>query len=270
MSDQDILLRLLQKAYTDDALTQQEKKEYEKLVVRFDEYGAEQEFPLATLEEHRESSLCNLATQGYTTQSLRYHGPGGGYVLHVNLRGEEYLALANQHAAGPQIELPLGCDHPLPLVAGLTEQNHGDCKSSSLMQDSGQRQTFATGAVRDTADGKPRPDLVSPFAVDRLGEWLRLGSLKYAERNWERGIPISRSFASMYRHLLKFQQGATDEDHIAAILCNAMFIAHTQEMCKLGVLPESLLDMPKYRPLPGVHQNGDEILDHEPDDDPKM
>ena len=115
------------------------------------------------------------------------------------------------------------------------------------MNDSKKRQTFASGAVRDTDDDKPRPDLVSPFALERLGEWLRLGAIKYEERNWERGIPISRSMASLYRHLLKFQQGVTDEDHLAAIMCNAMFIIHTSEMVRRGVLPPSLLDMPKYR-----------------------
>jgi hypothetical protein len=129
------------------------------------------------------------------------------------------------------------------------------------MQDSGQRQTFETGAVRDSAEGKPRPDLVSPFAIERLGEWLRLGSLKYTERNWEKGIPVSRSFSSMYRQLLKFQQGETDEDHVAAILCNAMFIAHTQAMCERGVLPKSLLDMPDYHAMPSCHRNGDEPYD---------
>ena len=103
----------------------------------------------------------------------------------------------------------------------------------------GQRFGFPRGFDR-------RPELISPFAMERLAEWLRKGAEKYAPRNWEAGIPLSRCTASLCRHLLKFQQGATDEDHVAAILCNAMFIAHIQEMCNRGILPESLLDMPKY------------------------
>ena len=101
-------------------------------------------------------------------------------------------------------------------------------------------------AQNGSAEGKPRPELISPFAMERLAEWLRKGAEKYAPRNWEAGIPLSRCTASLCRHLLKFQQGVTDEDHVAAILCNAMFIAHIQEMCNRGILPESLLDMPKY------------------------
>ncbi len=117
------------------------------------------------------------------------------------------------------------------------------------MHDGGKRQSFSTGAVRDTAEGKPRPDLISPFALMRLGEWLRLGAEKYNERNWEQGIPIQRCIASLYRHLLAYQAGENDEDHMAAIMCNAMFIIHNEEMIADGVLPAELDDMPVYRPI---------------------
>ena len=233
LNDKDILLRLLQQAYTDDSLSQAAKQEFEKLVTRFDEDGAEWEISIRDLTDIREKILRNLSDKGYTAQSLRYHGPDMGHILHVNLRGKKYLELANDKHS---------------VVVG--------------MNDSGKRETFSTGAVRDSAEGKPRPELISPFAMERLSEWLRKGAEKYAPRNWEAGIPLSRCTASLCRHLLKFQQGATDEDHVAAILCNAMFIAHIQEMCKRGVLPESLLDMPDYRPS-RVHTNGDEPLDYD-------
>jgi len=118
--------------------------------------------------------------------------------------------------------------------------------TDTTMHDSGQRESFTTGAVRDTAENKPRPDLVSPFAMERLGEWLRLGAVKYRERNWEQGIPISRCIASLSRHLMAYQQGRRDEDHMAAIMCNAMFILHFEEMVRRGGLPEDLADMPNY------------------------
>ena len=114
------------------------------------------------------------------------------------------------------------------------------------MHDSGDRQQFESGAVRDVAEDKPRPDLVSPFAMTRLGEWLRLGAIKYLDRNWEAGMPISRCVASLYRHLMEYQKGSGDEDHMAAIMCNAMFILHYEEMIQLGVLPVELADMPQY------------------------
>ena len=118
-----------------------------------------------------------------------------------------------------------------------------------IMHDSGEREAFETGAVRDTATNKPRPDLISPFAMERLGEWLRAGAEKYDERNWEAGIPVSRCVASLYRHLLKYQQGDTSEDHMAAIMCNAMFIMHTEDMMDRSVLPIDLDDMPVYEAI---------------------
>jgi hypothetical protein len=116
------------------------------------------------------------------------------------------------------------------------------------MADNGKRQSFGKGmAIRDTADNKPRPDLISPFAEERQGHWLRMGAAKYAERNWENGMPFSRCVASLKRHLMKFQQGVKDEDHLAAIMFNAMALIHYEEMIERSVLPASLNDMPTYR-----------------------
>jgi hypothetical protein len=98
------------------------------------------------------------------------------------------------------------------------------------------------------------------LTLERLGEWLRLGAEKYTPRNWERGIPLSRSTSSLYRHLLMFQQGARNEDHIAAVMCNAMMIIHTIEMVKREVLPNELLNMPDYG-IPSIHFNKDEPYD---------
>ncbi|HEY4760868.1 MAG TPA: dATP/dGTP diphosphohydrolase domain-containing protein, partial [Thermoguttaceae bacterium] len=83
------------------------------------------------------------------------------------------------------------------------------------MKDGGKRQTFGKNmAIRDTADDKPRPDLISPFAEERQGHWLRMGAQKYAERNWEKGMPFSRCVASLRRHIMRYQQGMRDEDHL--------------------------------------------------------
>ena len=114
------------------------------------------------------------------------------------------------------------------------------------MHDSGKRQEFATGAVRDTADNKPRPDLCSPFAEERRGEWLRLGAKKYKVRNWESGMPFSRFLESLCRHVMKYRQGDRSEDHLAAICFNAEAIMHGEEMVKRNVWPKELDDLPDY------------------------
>ena len=114
------------------------------------------------------------------------------------------------------------------------------------MEDSGKRQEFKSGAVRDSADGKSRPDLQSPYAQERIGHWLRLGAEKYNERNWEAGMSFSRCVASIERHLVAYKMGRREEDHLAAIAVNAQFLMHYEEMMKLELLPHSLDDMPHY------------------------
>ena len=134
-------------------------------------------------------------------------------------------------------------------MTAITSKLHPETKNMSKygMTDSGKRQSFGEGmAVRDTADDKPRPDLISPFAEERQGHWLRMGAAKYAERNWENGMPFSRCVASLKRHVMKYQQGKRDEDHLAAIMFNAMALIHYEEMIECGVLPASLNDLPSY------------------------
>jgi hypothetical protein len=109
-----------------------------------------------------------------------------------------------------------------------------------------QRERFRSGAVRDSQDGKPRPDLVSPFAMLRLGAWCQKGARHYGDRNWEKGMPISRCLASLERHLYKFKLGMDDEDHLAAIAWNAMAMLHNEEAIRHGILSAALDDLPRY------------------------
>ena len=116
-----------------------------------------------------------------------------------------------------------------------------------MIHDSGKRQKFSTGAIRDTNDDKPRFDLVTPFGLERLGQWYRIGANKYRDRNWEAGMPFTRVVASIGRHLTKFMMGDETEDHLAAVAWNAFALMHYQEMIARGVLPKDLDDMPDYR-----------------------
>ena len=124
------------------------------------------------------------------------------------------------------------------------------CNTDEKEQE-GPMQHFSTGAVRDVQDNKPRPDLVSPFFILRLGEHLRKGSEHYGEHNWEKGIPNSRCFASLMRHLNQWASGETNEDHLAAAAFNLMAIIHNEEVAKKNaamVLAHNdlLVDMPNY------------------------
>lgn len=109
-------------------------------------------------------------------------------------------------------------------------------------KDSGKRQEFHTGARRDVQEDKPRYDLISPIALKRFAELMGRGAAKYGDRNWERGIPLSRFYASMFRHMMQWAEGDTTEDHLAAVLFNAAGIMHTEQMVLDGKLPDSLAD----------------------------
>ena len=112
------------------------------------------------------------------------------------------------------------------------------------VKDSGQRQDFGTGSVRDTRDGKGRYDLLPPYAVHRIARHFENGAVKYGDRNWELGQPLSRYVDSALRHLYKHLAGARDEDHMAAAAWNVMAYIDTERRIREGELPEELADMP--------------------------
>ena len=91
-----------------------------------------------------------------------------------------------------------------------------------MLKDSGDRREFETGAVRDMETGKGRCDLLPACAILRLSKHYEAGAKKYDDRNWEKGIPISVMMDSAMRHMLKYMNGDTDEDHLVACAWNIM------------------------------------------------
>lgn len=117
------------------------------------------------------------------------------------------------------------------------------------VDDGGTRISYGTGATREPDDDKPRPDLISPFFKERLGRWLSLGAKKYALWNWARGMPFSRCLAAMERHLMRYQQGSREEDHLAAVAFAAMQLIHYEEMIARKALAADLNDLPCFVPV---------------------
>lgn len=99
------------------------------------------------------------------------------------------------------------------------------------INDGGERISYGEGnAIREPSTGKGRHDLITPFGINRLAKWYELGAAKYADRNWEKGMPYSRYIGSAFRHLLAFMMGKEDEDHLAACAWNVFAIMHHQEL----------------------------------------
>ncbi|KKN15007.1 hypothetical protein LCGC14_0990350 [marine sediment metagenome] len=117
------------------------------------------------------------------------------------------------------------------------------------LRDSGQREEFGTGSVRDTQEGKPRFDLISFHGLKRLADLMTKGAEKYGERNWEKGQHVSRFYSSMFRHMMAWREGDLVEDHLAAIVYNAMAIMHMEKEVAQGKLSKELLDVEIYDDL---------------------
>lgn len=116
------------------------------------------------------------------------------------------------------------------------------------VKDSGARQAFETGSVRDTREGKGRYDLLPPYSIFRIARHYENGSKKYGDRNWEKGQPVTRFWDSAVRHLFKYMEGSRDEDHLAAAAWNIIGIIHIEEMVRRGKLPQELVDWPASDP----------------------
>ena len=123
---------------------------------------------------------------------------------------------------------------------------------------------FQHGPVKDdipitngdggTSEKKLHPELISPFATERLAAVLTEGS------QYTQDAPAKRVMCSLQRHLMKFQQNLDDgEDHLALLAADVTHLLHVDECCKRGLLPESLMDLPKYKvsEIPRVHFNND-------------
>lgn len=112
-----------------------------------------------------------------------------------------------------------------------------------VTKDSGAREAFATGSVRDTQEGKPRYGLIPVEALKRLAELYARGAVKYGKHNWRKGQPFERTYESLYRHLMQWASGERDEDHLAAVAWGAMALMTYEELIARGVLPVELDDM---------------------------
>ncbi len=97
------------------------------------------------------------------------------------------------------------------------------------MNSSGKVRTFNTGSMRDDATGKPRMELLPWDLLLRVAKWYTLGAQKYGDNNWRRGQPQSQCLGSLMRHVVKYVIGMRDEDHLSAIVFNALSMMNVDE-----------------------------------------
>ncbi len=95
---------------------------------------------------------------------------------------------------------------------------------SFAVKDSGQRQQFESGMVRDVTEGKTDYSLTLDGPMfERWAVHLTKGAAKYDKRNWmqaQGAEELDRFRESAFRHFLQWYRGETDEDHAAAVFFN--------------------------------------------------
>lgn len=80
------------------------------------------------------------------------------------------------------------------------------------------------------ADGGKAPVTLYPFdAMTEACQVLHFGALKYAPRNWEKGIATSRLLDSAFRHLIAYANGQDHDQesglsHLAHLHCCVAFM----------------------------------------------
>jgi len=124
--------------------------------------------------------------------------------------------------------------------------NPGSMTSGYTIQSSGKKRDAGTGASRDSGEGKGRFDLLWPFAIPELAVHMQKGAEVHAERNWEKGIPLSWFVDSALRHMFSYLRGETDENHLVAAAWNVCGALDTRARIVRGLLPAKLNDIPPY------------------------
>ena len=105
-------------------------------------------------------------------------------------------------------------------------------KITAALKSTGEPRVFSTGAVRDASTTKPPMDLLPQDLLARVAFHYGLGAAKYGIDNWRKGQPQNEVLASLERHILAYRKGDTTEDHLAAVVWNALSLLNVDEYMK--------------------------------------
>lgn len=115
-----------------------------------------------------------------------------------------------------------------PLGIHDVSRVYGGGDGGTKIKSTGTKRVFSTGSQRDSANGKPRMELLPDDLLSRVAIWYGLGAEKYGDNNWRLGQPQAACLGSLKRHLTKWENGDTDEDHLSAIIFNALSIMNVE------------------------------------------
>lgn len=99
-----------------------------------------------------------------------------------------------------------------------------------------EKRKFKSGAVRDSDINKEDYiETISWRALKKYAQYMTAKKNKYGQGNFKKGIPIKSYEESMLRHVQKYLENKyedgkieKEEDHLSAIVFNALGILHEQ------------------------------------------
>jgi hypothetical protein len=99
-------------------------------------------------------------------------------------------------------------------------------------KDSGEREKYQNGMVRDTQKDKDRFDLCDKSMYLRWAQLMARGAEKYGDNNWRKAASkeeLDRFKSSAERHFMYWLMGIDDEDHAAATWFNIVAYEVTKD-----------------------------------------
>lgn len=84
---------------------------------------------------------------------------------------------------------------------------------------------YDNGAVRQSAEGKGTYKYIPTVGLKRLSHRYQYGEMKYgATDNFKKGLSTLDCCDSLMRHVVAYLDGDNREDHLAAVIWNALTI----------------------------------------------
>ena len=107
-------------------------------------------------------------------------------------------------------------------------------------------QNYATRSINESNFERVVSETLSTGVLD-LSHRYREGAEKYAERNWEKGIPTKSFLDSAVRHLLKWYRQDAEENHASAFMWNIVgaIWTHIHKPECIGEMPFMLVEPDK-------------------------
>ena len=102
---------------------------------------------------------------------------------------------------------------------------------------------FSSGARRDSDKGKHKFTYLPIDVLGRVADHYEEGAKKYGDHNWRKGIPSTTIMDSLLRHVAAYYQGQDDEDHLSAIVFNALCLIYNEDKMTDN---EEVYDLPKW------------------------